>query len=46
MRRMAYSEAPIVVVLDRLVLLLMVLVLNAAVDVIHRRARKVGTWSS
>jgi phosphate transport system permease protein len=28
------------------VLLLMVLVLNAAVDVIHRRARKVGTWSS
>ena len=28
------------------VLLLMVLVLNAAVDVVHRRARKVGTWSS
>jgi phosphate transport system permease protein len=28
------------------VLLLMVLVLNGAVDVIHRRARKVGTWSS
>jgi phosphate transport system permease protein len=28
------------------VLLLMVLALNAAVDVIHRRARKVGTWSS
>ena len=28
------------------VLLLMVLILNAAVDVIHRRARKVGTWSS
>jgi phosphate transport system permease protein len=28
------------------VLLMMVLVLNAAVDVIHRRARKVGTWSS
>jgi phosphate transport system permease protein len=28
------------------VLLLMVLGLNAAVDVIHRRARKVGTWSS
>jgi len=27
------------------VLLLMVLVLNAAVDVVHRRARKVGTWS-
>ncbi|HEX7292964.1 MAG TPA: phosphate ABC transporter permease PstA [Solirubrobacterales bacterium] len=28
------------------VLVLMVLALNAAVDVIHRRARKVGTWSS
>lgn len=28
------------------VLLAMVLVLNGAVDVIHRRARKVGTWSS
>lgn len=28
------------------VLLLMVLLLNATVDVIHRRARKVGTWSS
>ncbi|HWB70510.1 MAG TPA: ABC transporter permease subunit [Solirubrobacterales bacterium] len=28
------------------VLLLMVLALNAAVDLIHRRARKVGTWSS
>jgi phosphate transport system permease protein len=28
------------------VLLLLVLILNAAVDVIHRRARKVGTWSS
>jgi len=28
------------------VLLLMVLVLNAAVDVVHRRSRKVGTWSS
>lgn len=28
------------------VLLLMVLLLNGAVDVIHRRARKVGTWSS
>jgi phosphate transport system permease protein len=28
------------------VLLLMVLALNAAADVIHRRARKVGTWSS
>jgi phosphate transport system permease protein len=28
------------------VLLLMVLALNAAVDIIHRRARKVGTWSS
>ncbi|HZO07424.1 MAG TPA: phosphate ABC transporter permease PstA [Solirubrobacterales bacterium] len=28
------------------VLLLMVLILNGAVDVIHRRARKVGTWSS
>jgi phosphate transport system permease protein len=27
------------------VLLLMVLALNAAADVIHRRARKVGTWS-
>jgi hypothetical protein len=23
----------------------MVLVLNAATDVIHRRAKKVGTWS-
>ena len=28
------------------VLLLMVLVLNGAADVVHRRARKVGTWSS
>ena len=28
------------------VLLLMVLVLNAAVDIVHRRARKAGTWSS
>jgi phosphate transport system permease protein len=28
------------------VLLLLVLLLNAAVDIIHRRARKVGTWSS
>jgi phosphate transport system permease protein len=28
------------------VLLLIVLVLNAAVDIVHRRARKVGTWSS
>jgi phosphate transport system permease protein len=28
------------------VLLLMVLILNAAVDIVHRRARKVGTWSS
>jgi len=28
------------------VLLLLVLALNAAVDVVHRRARKVGTWSS
>jgi phosphate transport system permease protein len=28
------------------VLLLMVLALNAAVDVVHRRARKVGAWSS
>jgi phosphate transport system permease protein len=28
------------------VLLLMVLALNAAVDVVHRRARKVGSWSS
>jgi len=28
------------------VLLIMVLVLNAIVDVIHRRARRVGTWSS
>lgn len=28
------------------VLLLMVLALNGAVDVIHRRARKVGTWST
>jgi phosphate transport system permease protein len=27
------------------VLLLMVLLLNAATDVVHRRARKVGTWS-
>ncbi len=27
------------------VLLLMVLALNGAVDVVHRRARKVGTWS-
>jgi len=27
------------------VLLLLVLALNAAVDVVHRRARKVGTWS-
>jgi phosphate transport system permease protein len=27
------------------VLLLMVLALNAAADVVHRRARKVGTWS-
>jgi phosphate transport system permease protein len=27
------------------VLLLMVLVLNAATDLVHRRARKVGTWS-
>jgi len=27
------------------VLLMMVLVLNAAADVIHRRARKAGTWS-
>ena len=27
------------------VLLLMVLALNAAVDIVHRRARKVGTWS-
>jgi phosphate transport system permease protein len=27
------------------VLLLMVLALNAAVDVVHRRARKAGTWS-
>ena len=27
------------------VLLLMVLVLNGAVDIVHRRARKVGTWS-
>jgi phosphate transport system permease protein len=28
------------------VLLIIVLLLNAAVDVIHRRSRKVGTWSS
>jgi phosphate transport system permease protein len=28
------------------VLLLMVLVLNGTVDIIHRRARKVGAWSS
>jgi phosphate transport system permease protein len=28
------------------VLLLMVLALNGAVDVVHRRARKAGTWSS
>jgi phosphate transport system permease protein len=28
------------------VLLLMVLALNAATDLVHRRARKVGTWSS
>ena len=28
------------------VLLVMVLILNAIVDVIHRRARRVGTWSS
>jgi phosphate transport system permease protein len=28
------------------VLLIMVLALNAAVDIVHRRARKVGTWSS
>jgi phosphate transport system permease protein len=28
------------------VLLLMVLALNAAVDIVHRRARKAGTWSS
>jgi phosphate transport system permease protein len=28
------------------VLLLLVLALNGAVDVIHRRSRKVGTWSS
>jgi phosphate transport system permease protein len=28
------------------VLLLMVLILNGAVDVVHRRARRVGTWSS
>ena len=28
------------------ILLLMVLVLNGAVDVVHRRSRKVGTWSS
>jgi phosphate transport system permease protein len=27
------------------VLLLMVLALNGAVDIVHRRARKVGTWS-
>ena len=28
------------------ILLLMVLALNAAVDIVHRRARKAGTWSS
>ncbi|MFN8216845.1 MAG: ABC transporter permease subunit [Solirubrobacterales bacterium] len=28
------------------VLLLMVLALNAAVDIVHRRSRKAGTWSS
>jgi phosphate transport system permease protein len=28
------------------VLLIIVLILNGAVDVVHRRARKVGTWSS
>lgn len=28
------------------VLLAMVLILNAGVDIVHRRARKVGTWSS
>ena len=28
------------------VLLLMVLALNAAVDIVHRHSRKVGTWSS
>ena len=28
------------------VLLVIVLILNAAVDVIHRRARKVGTWTT
>ena len=28
------------------VLLLMVLALNATVDIVHRRARKAGTWSS
>jgi phosphate transport system permease protein len=28
------------------VLLIIVLILNAVVDVIHRRARRVGTWSS
>ena len=27
------------------VLLVIVLVLNFAVDIVHRRARKVGTWS-
>jgi phosphate transport system permease protein len=27
------------------VLLVMVLILNGAVDIVHRRARKVGTWS-
>ena len=27
------------------VLLVIVLILNFAVDVVHRRARKVGTWS-
>jgi phosphate transport system permease protein len=28
------------------VLLVIVLILNAAVDVIHRHARKVGTWTT
>ena len=28
------------------VLLVMVLILNAAVDVVHRRARRIGTWNS
>jgi phosphate transport system permease protein len=28
------------------ILLLLVLILNAAVDVVHRRARRAGTWSS